>query len=90
MTATALRAKFNAKIAAQTTPRLLEILVIMNDSEKAGERHDPAERMTFAAICDEIERRLELSDAMEGIYMDLDYTGTYGDAMIQAIQQAAA
>jgi len=90
MTAAALRAKFNAKIAAQTTPRLLEILVIMNDSEKAGEKHDSAERMTFAAICDELERRLELTDAMEDIFMDLDYTGTYGDAMLEAIKRVAA
>lgn len=73
------------KIAAQSTDNLIAgMLAISEDTT------DRAERLTLSLISDELENRLGLTDALDAIYEDINYAGTYTEAMLTAIAQTEA
>lgn len=82
-TANAAQQMFTAHIEAQTTDQLFAILDIM----EAKAKRTSDERMIKAAVSDTIEARHNLEDAMDRIYMDDDFEGTYTDALRIAYNQ---
>ena len=77
----------------RTTEELFDMLHIL-EAEKtilpSGLRNhaDPAKRMTEAAIADTIEERHNLTEHMERIFMDMEYAGTYTDALTEALAES--
>lgn len=70
-----------AKAAEQTTEVLMGALLIMDKATALTE----AERLTRATISDVIETRHNLTAAMDAIYADDDFTGTYTEALMVAL-----
>lgn len=48
------------------------------------------ERMVQAATADVITEREGINDAMDEVFMDLDFTGTYTDAILICLAKVAA
>jgi hypothetical protein len=48
------------------------------------------ERMVKAATSDVITERHGINDAMDEVFMDLDFTGTYTDAILICLARVAA
>jgi hypothetical protein len=71
--------------AAQTTDKLLGALMLLERRDLTSE-----ERLARAVMCDTIEERHGLSDAMNAIYGDDDYDGTYTEALVQALASVTA
>lgn len=71
--------------AARDTDTLIGALLIL---EQAG-THSEEERLTRAAISDVIEERHGLTDALDVIYADEDYAGTYTEAILAALKASA-
>ena len=78
-TAPAAMTKIRVLAEAQTTEALFASLLHMESGEMGN-----AERMVRAAICDVIEERHGLTDAIDAIYMADDFDGSYTDAMLLA------
>lgn len=68
-------------VAHKTTEELFAIL----DALDAKASKDEAERAISAAVSDTIEARYGLGDKLEAIYADLDYEGTYTEALRAAM-----
>lgn len=82
--------KIQTKVAEHSTERLLDCLALMNRSEKAGNRRNIDEQAVFSAMCTEVERRLNLDDAIDEIFaQDADRDATYVDLIFQAIKVVA-
>lgn len=75
-----------AKAATQSTDTLMGALVILD----AKDTRDEQERMVYAAMADVIEERHGLTDAMDTIYGDESYIGTYADALLIALAAVTA
>ena len=86
--------KMQAMIEARSTEQLFDMLDIL-ESEKTvgahGIRNHPApeKRMIEAMVADTIEIRHGLEAAMEEIFMDIEYSGTYTDALRQSLARVA-
>lgn len=48
------------------------------------------ERMVQAATADVVTEREGINDAMDEVFMDLDFTGTYTDAILICLAKVAA
>lgn len=75
-----------AAAAKQTTDQLLTACDLID----AQATTTPDERMVRAAMADAIEERHNLADAMDTIYGDLEFEGTYTDALRLALAKAGA
>lgn len=64
-----------AKVSSQTTDMLFAALAQIDKLES------PEHRMVHAYITGELEERHGLTELMDAIYMDDNYTGTYADAI---------
>ena len=51
---------------------------------------DEAERMTYALTADVVTEREGINDAMDEVFMDLDFTGTYTEAILICLAKVAA
>lgn len=71
--------KLNDKVAQQSTEQLFACMVLL-DQQMEG-FGTPEQRMVYALMADTIETRHNLNDAMEVIFMDINYTGTYREAL---------
>jgi hypothetical protein len=67
--------------AKQPTETLIGSLLMLEQVTTLSQ----AERLVKSVVSDVIEERHNLADAMDEIYADLDYTGTYTDALIAAL-----
>lgn len=83
ITATTAQQMFTAHIESQTTDQLFAILDVM----EAKAKRTPDERMIKASVSDAIEARHNLEAAMDKIYMDDNFEGTYTDALRIAYNQ---
>jgi hypothetical protein len=74
--------KMQAMIQARSTEQLFSDLEEL-DSRRNAEGFLPLEeqRLVHAMIADAIEARHGLQDAMDAIFEDLDYAGSYADAL---------
>jgi len=75
------RIKLETAIEAKDTATLLAAHFAIET--KASK--DAAERLTAALIADCIEDRHNLNDAMNAIFEDEDYAGTYHEALLMAL-----
>lgn len=73
--------QMKAYTARQSTEILFQSLDVLEALDNPTADH----RLTKAVISDEIEARFNLGDAMDEIYMDDNYRGTYTDALRQAM-----
>jgi hypothetical protein len=80
------RIKLEAAIAAKPT----DVLLCSHGMLEAKANPLPEERLTMALIADCIEARHNLTDAMNEIFGDLDYTGTYHEALLMAMVTTGA
>lgn len=70
-----------SKASEQDTDTLLGALRILGAKGKLTE----VESMTHAAICDAITIRHGLDDALDAIFMDEAFRGTYAAALVLAL-----
>lgn len=80
--------KLEAKIEAQTTVQLFAALDML-EGQVTGHFNaglSQEERLVKAKISDVIERRHNLNDAMEQIFMSDDWRGTYTEALKQSMK----
>ena len=70
-----------AAAAERDTETLIGALIMLD----AKGNLDEAERLTAAAISDVVETRHNLTAAMDAIYEDVSYEGTYTEALIAAL-----
>ena len=80
-TKTSARQKLADRIAAMSTDQLLAGHGHIAKMDRPDKHH----RLVSAMISDEIETRLGLTDALDEIFSDVDYAGTYHDALLAAI-----
>lgn len=80
------RTNLEAAIAAQSTATLLAAHVAIETQAVK----DEAERLTAALIADCVEARHNLSDAMNAIFEDDDFEGTYHEALLIALAVTGA
>ncbi|GGJ58602.1 hypothetical protein [Glutamicibacter ardleyensis] len=71
--------KLKAKAAEQTTEQLFACMLLL-DQQMEG-FGTPEQRMVYASMADTIEERHGLNEAMETIFMDINYSGTYREAL---------
>lgn len=71
--------------ATQDTDTLIGALLILD--AKANLTNE--ERMVHAATADVITDRHDINDAMEEVFMDLDFEGTYTDAILICLARVA-
>lgn len=75
-TAASIRNQMTAKVASQTIEMLWDMaeqIAAMKSTEQT--------RMVSAMVSDEICKRLDLDEKMDEIFMDLEFEGSYLDAM---------
>ena len=82
MTTNALKTAANA----HSTSTLIGALLLLD----AKDSLDEAERMTYAVTADVITEREGINDAMDEVFMDLDFEGTYADAILICLEKVAA
>lgn len=75
------KAKMQTMIEARTTDQLFADLEVLDSYRVDGFLPLEEYRMTHAMIADTIEARHGLQDAMEAIFEDMDYAGTYTEAL---------
>jgi hypothetical protein len=75
------RIKLESAIDAKSTATLLAA----HGTLEAKADKLPEERLTAALIADCIEARHNLGDAMNAIFEDEDYAGTYHEALLMAL-----
>lgn len=88
------RDRLNAKIESRTTAQLFEMLDILDALRVTTPGGalilaTEEERITAAAISDVIEHREGLEDSMNRIFENIDYAGTYTEALRQAMSEKA-
>lgn len=84
--ATEARAKMQAMTEARDTEQLLSDLAVL-EGQMVGFGTEE-QRIVAAVISDTIEARHDLGDAMEAIFMDEEWFGTYGEALTLAYAAA--
>lgn len=75
-----------ATAANQSTNTLLGALLLLDAKGNLTNE----ERMVWAATADVITEREGINDAMETVFMDDEFTGTYTDAILICLAQVAA
>lgn len=82
--------KMQAMIESRSTVQLFDMLDILEAEKTVGahgirNHKSPEKRMVETMIADTIEIRHGLESAMEEIFMDMEYAGTYTDALRQSL-----
>lgn len=70
----------HARIAGYSTAQLHQLLRNLDQRPTL----DEAERMVHAGLADELTRRWDVDAEVDAIFADLDFTGTYLEALEQA------
>ena len=84
--AAAARAKMVAMTEARSTEQLFSDLAVL-ESQTTGYGTEE-QRMVAALISDTIETRHNLTDALEAVFMDEEWFGTYNEALLLAYAAA--
>lgn len=77
------------KAAAEprSTQQLLACLRLM-DAQPGSKSHE--ERMVYAAMADVVTEREGIDEAMDAVFGDLEFVGTYADAIAQCLAAKVA
>lgn len=84
--------RLQAKVEARTTAQLFEMLDMLDAMRVTTPGGalilaTQEERIAAAAISDTIEAREGLAESMDRIFDNIDYTGTYTEALRQAMAE---
>jgi hypothetical protein len=80
------RERLTARIEAQTTDQLLAVLAELDRKAKKTEE----ERLVAAAVSDVITTREGIDAELDAIFADVEYDGTYYEAILIALARKAA